>query len=329
VEHYDSIDNKLLLPSLKLPVTSQDLINTPVKSDLSMGQDILANSPNTLTEHLMLTPSKETYYVKEVAIAKSNERTKPTTAGDLIKKLKEANAKKNAVAGSPGSDVSAKLRLFSTPFVSMNGVKKSTVFILMTDAKGRAYWCYRADMFGMLYSVFRQEVNQVCDDIDVWNEYFKKDIDIAANIEINCTNKDLLDKLTPAKHGSKILAYHISSTNTADLEEKVSNIVSTLKSIHADSRLKNVWVPLVFDTDELKVNDKFKSAVLADDKFFVLLKSNLSVEMNVSLDTYFHKDAIKEIARNVLFNGNDKHYSDWPTDVIQMCFTNGVIPAGF
>jgi hypothetical protein len=50
VEHHNSIDNKVFLPSLKLPVTSQELINTPVKSDRSMGKDILTNSPSTLAE---------------------------------------------------------------------------------------------------------------------------------------------------------------------------------------------------------------------------------------------------------------------------------------
>jgi hypothetical protein len=276
-----------------------------------------------------LTPTKDCHTRAESTVAKSNESSKPTTPGEYIKKLKEANAKKIALAGTPTADNSAKFRLFSTPFVTVAGLKKTTVFIMMTDAKGRAYWCYRADMFGMLYSVFKNEVNNRCDDIEIWSEYYKKDIDNAANIEINCTNKELLEKLSAAKHGSKILTYHIGANSTTDLNDKVASIVATLKLIHADSRLKTMWVPLVFDTEELKVNDKFKSAVLGDEKFFGLLKSSLSVEMNVSLDTYFHKDAIKDIARNVLFNGNDKHYSDWSSDVIQMCFTNGVIPSGF
>jgi hypothetical protein len=166
-------------------------------------------------------------------------------------------------------------------------------------------------------------------DIQTWSEYYKKDIDDPSIIELTCQQKDLISKLNRLKHGSKILTYQLVADSEVELKQQVDKIIHVMKTVHCDSRLKEVFIKGVLNSGLLQLSEAFKNGTMKDEKFFTILKGNIIVEYNVPLDRYFFKESIHEAVKLFFFDGKDVHHSDWPQDVIDLSFDDGVIPSGF
>jgi hypothetical protein len=299
-------------------------------------------SPHARFDSAALTPLKRRF-VDELVLDTPNKTlgplkspdtnvNKPSEINNFIKELETASFKHTLSSNASPSKLafSAKFSVRATPYVLTNGVYKAILLVMMTDSRQHNYWCYRAGMFGLVYSAAGKVLGRDTSDIASWGEYFKKDVNNALLVEINSSSKQLLDKLTPDKHGSRILTYHLCSSTVIDMNMKINEIATTLKSINSDSRLKKIWFAGFFASGKGGyLSENFKTATMNDTQFWNLLKTSITVEMNCSLDCYLHNESIKDIVKNFIFGGKDLQYCDWPADLVEMCFSNGVIPFAF
>ena len=249
--------------------------------------------------------------------------SKSTSAGEFISIFKKAAADREKSHG--GSRMTVKVSKFFKEGTQV----KSVLSVLMLDDNANGYWCFKAEMFGLLYQTVSELLQLECNqDMSSFKTYFKRSNDSADKIELVCTDKSRLKSLNPKIHGNKVISYHVAACTELDLEAKIEEIISAINCINSDDRCRAHWIPEALNYEQFKFGSGMKTSTLADASFWRILKTKVSVERNVSLDSFMAYVSVTD-SISELVNGKTVHPDDWSDDLKTIAFSTGIVPIGF
>ena len=302
--------------------------NVSNANDLLVDDDLfLSRKVATVVEHsdCSTVNAKE----GEDLVVVTPEKKAKTSSGEFRNRIALAVAKRSDDGLSMKSETGPSITLKASHFIKTAVGVKAFLTLMMVDGRGNNIWCYRTDVFGLLYCVVGEDLYSDIADTTIYFEYHKRSSETPNEIELNCLDKKLKKALSPEKHGSKILAYHVQAVNDEALVEKINGIARVIELINHDNNLKSMWMPELLSSDAVGVSEKQKEKIMNDAKFWNLLKTTVKVEYNTALDTYMTYNSLSSALKTFIYDNGDKKVEDWGQDEITAAFSGQVVPKDF
>jgi hypothetical protein len=259
----------------------------------------------------------------------SDVSKKQSSAGEFLSLFEKA-ATERAVSEKAASKGCAELSIKVSSLQVVEGKVKCVAMVTMVDDRDHGYWCFKAEMLGLLYKSVSQMLELDCvNAMSSFKVLCKRSVESAANIELVCLDKKKAQTLIPSIHGSKVLTYYIVDDSVEAAMTCIESIVNGLNRINSDDKCKSDWFAGAINYEKFKFTAQFKSATMSDTTFWRLFKSKVTVKHNVPLDSVLAYASVSEVVTDLFFEGKHSHPADWPEYVKSICFASKEVPIGF
>lgn len=211
----------------------------------------------------------------------------------------------------------------------VNAQQKVIVTLQMVDDKGSGYWCFKADLFGLLYSAASEVLELKIPEFDNIASFFKRSVESPAKIEMWCSSPSKLKALKPEVHGNKVLCFSVCGSSKESVISRVKDIVKCIDSMNQRSEMRSTWLPQAFNSGVLSFTPSFQNSAINDSGFWKIMKANCHVEFEVCLDSVLVHSNIVDAVKAFFNASEESDVSLWSQDLIDVAFSSGLAPLQF
>jgi hypothetical protein len=252
----------------------------------------------------------------------SANKNSPSKA-EFVSMFKQMSSEKSSTLSKAGIFISV-----SKTYESGKSYK-AVIMVQMVDEKGYVYWCFKANVFGMIYATVARLINLDQPEFEHFFEAFKRSKESGSEIELWATDKKKLSTLNPQVNGNKVLVIPIEADSDPSLTAKVNSICEKIDIINNHDMMSKDWMEAALASDILNYNVSFQSKTMGDSTFWKLMQTKAIIENNVPLDRIITHSAIGKMINSFFLGGNGKNPSMWDNDLKSVAFTNGSVPNDF
>jgi hypothetical protein len=282
-------------------------------------KDSLGDDDGTKPAAAVVSPGGENFVSGEPARNKaaSAGNSKQSSSGEFMSYFRKAAAERQA--SKSGAEFCVKV----SSIYRENSQAKAVVMVLMVDDSSQGYWCFKAEVVGLLYQSVSLMLDLECKNImSSFMVLYKRSVDDPSTIELICNDKVKLKSLKPSTHGNRVIVYCVSGGTDEDVLSQIDSIVTAVNRINSDDQCKTNWFPAAMEFDDFKFTSNFKSATLSDATFWRLFKSMVVPEHNVPLDSVLASISVTQVVTEFLLNGPKVHPDSWSDSIKSIAYSS-------
>jgi hypothetical protein len=272
----------------------------------------------------LVPPSIKTSTVLKTTDVVLAQQKKLSSAGEFYSLFQKAAAEREKEVGV--AHVSVKV----TEIIQVSNQFKAILVVSMVDGLNQGYWCFKAEMFGLLYKAVSELLVMGCSNcMSTFKTLFKRSTETPEKIELICSDKSKLRLLNPKVNGNRVICYCVSGDTYGSVSADIDSIIQGIDIINNDDRIRSDWVKSALDYDQFKFSEGLKKATLNDSSFWKILKAKVTVEHKAALDTVLAFVSIHDVVVEFFYNSTYIHPLDWPSEIKAIAFESKTIPPGF